>query len=60
MKNINVPMEEERHADLKFIQAYYSEKTGIKLSKVQTLKKLLFETANMIRNTGETYKNRNI
>ena len=38
--------------------ASYTEKTGIKLSKAQTLKKLLFETANLIRNSGEIYPNR--
>jgi hypothetical protein len=58
MKNLNVPIEDERHEDLIFIQKYYTEKTGIKLSKAQTLKKLLFETANLIRNTGEIYPNR--
>lgn len=58
MKNINVPLEDERHEDLTFIQDYYSKRTGAKLSKAQTLKKLIFETANLIRNTGETYPNR--
>lgn len=58
MKNINVPLEDERHEDLTLIQNYYSKRTGVKLSKAQTLKTLLFETANLIRNTGETYPNR--
>lgn len=52
MKNINVKLEDDRHADLVFIQKFYSEKSGIKLSQVQALKKLLFDTANVIRNTG--------
>lgn len=58
MKNINVSLEDERHEDLTLIQDYYSKRTGAKLSKAQTLKTLLFETANLIRNTGETYPNR--
>lgn len=58
MKNINIPLEDERYGDLMFIQDYYSKRTGVKLSKSQTLKTLLFETANLIRNTGETYQNR--
>lgn len=52
MKNINIPIEDERHEDLKLIQKYYSEKFGVKISQAQTLKKLLFESANRIKNTG--------
>lgn len=59
MKNINVPLSDETHADLKFIQEYYSEKTGARFSQAQALRRLLYETANLIRNTGETYPNRN-
>ncbi len=53
MKNINFPIEDERHEDLLYIQKYLSEETGIKLSQAQTMKKILFETANVIRNTGK-------
>lgn len=53
MKNINIPMEDERHQDLEYIQNYYSRITGVKFSKIQTLKKLLFETANNIRTEEE-------
>lgn len=60
MKNINIPIENERHADLKFIQKYYSDKVGIKLSQAQVLKKLLFESANMIRNTGDLWKGESV
>jgi hypothetical protein len=56
--NINMPLDTERHEDLKLIQDYYSRKTGSKVSQAQALRRLLFETANLIRNTGETYPNR--
>lgn len=49
MKVLNMPMEIERHEDLEVIQKYYSDKSGVKLSKAQTVKRLLFETANQIR-----------
>lgn len=52
MKNINISIEDERHADLLLIQEYYSRVSGVKLSQAQTLKKLLFETANEIRKKG--------
>lgn len=55
MKNINIPLEDERHKDLEFIQEFYSKRNGVKLTKTQTLKILLFETANLIRNTGNTH-----
>ncbi|MCX0368907.1 hypothetical protein [Clostridium perfringens] len=56
MKNINIPIEDERHEDLKLIQKYYSEKFGVKISQAQTLKKLLFESANRIKNTGNLWE----
>lgn len=56
--NINIPLDMERHEDLKLIQNYYSGKTGVKYSQAQTLRRLLYETANLIRNTGETYPDR--
>lgn len=52
-KNINIKIENERHQDLVFIQDFLSEKSGTKLSQAQTLKMLLFETSNVIRNTGD-------
>lgn len=52
-KNINIKIEDERHQDLIFIQEFLSKKDGIKLSQAQALKKLLFESANVIRNTGD-------
>lgn len=51
--NVNIRLERERHDDLIFIQKFFSEKSGVKLSQAQTLRKLLFETANVIRNTGD-------
>ena len=56
--NINISLDNERHTDLKIIQSYYSSKTGAKISQAQALRRLLYETANLIRNTGETYPNR--
>lgn len=50
MKNLNIPMADERHDDLSVIQKHYSELSGVKMSKAQTVQKLLFETANAIRN----------
>lgn len=55
MRNINVPVDDGRMEDMKIIQAYYSGRTGVKYSQAQTLRRLLYETANLIRNTGETY-----
>jgi hypothetical protein len=52
--NINVPIEDERHADLNFIQEEYSKQRGVKLSKAQTIKILFFETANALRKDGTT------
>lgn len=52
MKNLNIPLEDERHDDLAIIQDYYSKESGTKLSKAQTIKRLLFESAKMILNTG--------
>lgn len=49
MKQLNFPMEIERHEDLEFIQDFYSKERGVKLSKAQTLKILIFETANKIK-----------
>lgn len=58
MKNINVKVEDRTLEELRFIQEYYSDRLGIKLSQRQVLIKLLNETANLIKNTGETYPNR--
>lgn len=58
MKNINVKVEDRTLEELRFIQKYYSDRLGIKLSQRQVLIKLLNETANLIKNTGETYPNR--
>lgn len=50
MKNINIPLEEERHEDLELMQDFYSRESGVKLSKAQTLKRLIYESANTVRN----------
>ena len=49
MKQLNFPMEIERHEDLEFIQDFYSNESGVKLSKAQTIKMLIFEAANKIK-----------
>ena len=49
MVYINLPIEDERHADLTYIQAYYSKQQGAKISKAVTLRRILFDTANEIR-----------
>lgn len=54
MKNLNVRIEDERHEDLLLIQEYYSKRDGVKLSQAQTLKRLLYETANKIKRGGES------
>lgn len=53
LKNLSVKIQEERHEDLIFIQEFFSDRSGIKLNQTQVLEKLLFETANVIRNTGQ-------
>lgn len=58
MKNINVQIDDDRYADLKFIQDYYSKKSGTKVSLAGTVRMLFYESANLIRNTGETYPGR--
>lgn len=52
-KTLSVPMEVERFNDLELIKKYYSEMNGIQFSQAQTLKKLLFEKANELRNQLE-------
>lgn len=59
MKNINVKVPDEILEDLKYIQAYYSMKLGVSVNQRETVIKLIHETANVIRNTGEIYPNRN-
>lgn len=59
MKNINVKVPDEILGDLKFIQAYYSMNLGVSVNQRETIIKLIHETANVIRNTGEIYPNRN-
>ncbi|MGN0458810.1 MAG: hypothetical protein ACI4IL_07565 [Eubacterium sp.] len=53
-----MPITNTINEDLKFIQKYYSERTGIKYSKANALRRLIIESANLIRNTGETFPNR--
>lgn len=52
-KSLSLPMEIERFKDLELIKKHYSEINGVEFSQAQTLKKLLFEKANEIRNKSE-------
>lgn len=49
-------LEEEYHDDLELIREYYSQSGGVKLTKVQALKRLLHESANVITNTGSLWR----
>lgn len=53
MRNLSVKIQDERHQDLILIQEFFSQQTGLKLNQTQTLEKLLFQTANVIKNTGD-------
>lgn len=53
MRNLTVKIQDERHQDLILIQEFFSQQTGLKLNQTQTLEKLLFQTANVIKNTGD-------
>ncbi len=60
MKNLSVKIQDERHQDLGFIQEFFSKKTGMKLNQTQALEKLLYSTANVIKNTGDLqYRSKN-
>jgi len=59
MKNINVKVPDDILEDLKYIQAYYSLKLEISLNQRETIMKLIHESSNTIRHTGEIYPNRN-
>ena len=58
MKSINVKVHDSVLEDLRTVQAYYSSKLGVSFNQDETLKKLLSETANLIKNIGETYPGR--
>lgn len=55
VKNLNIPLAVERHEDLEIIKEYYSRISGTRLSKSQAVSRLLYETANVIRNTGNLW-----
>ena len=58
MKSINVKDHYSLLEDLRTVQAYYSSKLGVSFNQAETLTKLLSETANLIKNIGETYPGR--
>ena len=58
MKNINVKVSDNTMEDLRLIQDYYSNRFGVSFTQREAISKLLDETANLIKNTGETYPGR--
>lgn len=56
MKTLNVPMEEQYHAALERVQQYYSVTSGVRVSKAQALKRLLWESAQMLDNKGKLWE----
>lgn len=58
MKSINVKVHDSVLEDLRTVQAYYSSRLGVSFNQAETLTKLLSETANLIKNIGETYPGR--
>lgn len=58
MKSINVKVHDSVLEDLRTVQAYYSSKLGVSFNQAETLTKLLSETADLIKNIGETYPGR--
>lgn len=58
MKSINVKVHDSVLEDLRTVQAYYSSELGVSFNQAETLTKLLSETANLIKNIGETYPGR--
>lgn len=58
LKVMNYPMEEEYHQALEAVQEYYTRTSGVRISKAQALKRLLFEAKNRIDNTGNLFEGR--
>lgn len=57
--NLNIPISNAINEDLIYIQQFYTEKTGIKYSKANALRRLIIESSNLIRNIGDLSPNRN-
>lgn len=58
LKVMNYPMEQEYHQALEIVQDYYTRTSGVRISKAQALKRLLFESKNKIENTGTLFEGR--
>lgn len=56
MKVMNYKMEDEYHDALEVVREHYSRLSGVKLTKVQALKRLLWESSNKIRNDGRLFE----
>lgn len=55
MRVMNYKMEDEYHEALEKVREYYSTQSGVKLTKVQALKRLLWEASTVIGNTGHLF-----
>lgn len=56
MRVMNYKMEDEYHEALEKVREYYSAQSGVKLTKVQALKRLLWESSTVIENTGHLFE----
>ena len=56
MKVINYKLEDQYHQALEEVREYYSTQSGVKLTKVQALKRLLWEGSNKIQNEGKLFE----
>lgn len=56
MKVMNYKMEDEYHDALEVVRDHYSRTSGVKLTKVQALKRLLWESSMQVKNTGVLFE----
>lgn len=56
MKVMNYRLEDEYHDALEVVREYYSRISGVKLTKVQALKRLLWEASMQVKNTGTLFE----
>lgn len=56
MKVMNYKMEDEYHDALEVVRDHYSRISGVKLTKVQALKRLLWESSMQVKNTGGLFE----
>lgn len=56
MKVMNYRLEDEYHDALEVVREHYSKASGVKLTKVQALKRLLWEASMRVKNTGTLFE----